>query len=59
MTSFKAWTTQAINRFSRWLVKTLGFGPDSVQLSATGNTWNAETLVNFGLEMGKGFGAGL
>ncbi|TVQ15335.1 MAG: hypothetical protein EA368_00400 [Leptolyngbya sp. DLM2.Bin27] len=59
MTPIKAWTTQTLTRFSRWLAQVLGFGADSAQPTAPGDTWDAEKLVNFGLEMGKGFGSGL
>jgi hypothetical protein len=59
MTSFKAWTTKTLTRFSLWLANAFGFGIDSDQPTATGNTWNAETLANFGLKMSQGYGLGL
>jgi hypothetical protein len=57
MTFAKAWTTQQLTRLSLWLAR--AFGADATQPTATGATWNAETLANFGLQMSKGFGSGL
>lgn len=59
MTIVKTWTTQQLTHLSRWLASAFGFGVDAPQPTATGNTWNAETLASFGLKMGRGFGSGL
>ncbi len=58
MTFVKTWATQQLTRLSLWLGSAFGFGVDTSQPIAAGDTWNAETLTNFGLQMSKGFGSG-
>lgn len=59
MTLTKGWIAQKLTQLGLWLAGAFGLGINVPQTAANSDTWTPDTLASFGLEMSKGFGAGL